>query len=166
MTDDLKQLATSTLIDDLAQHRRYRDRLVVKLGKARYDLREQDLLAALFVRGVQPEAVGIEDAPVVKPLRFQPLHDHVVVRPTEADSISEGGIILAETAKEKPMQGEVLAVGPGRVEPGIGTVVPTVQPGQLVLFGRYAGTEVVLDGQRVLILREEDVLGILRPEDA
>ena len=100
------------------------------------------------------------------PCRLQPLADHVVVLPQEAESLTEGGLVIPDTAKEKPMQGAVLAVGPGRVEPGIGTVLPAVAVGQTVLFGRYAGTEVVLDDVRILILREEDCLGIVTPPAA
>jgi len=97
------------------------------------------------------------------PCRLRPLSDHVVVLPDTPDAISAGGIVIPESAKEKPAQGTVLAVGPGRIEPGIGTVVPSVQVGDVVLFGRYSGVSMTLDDVAVLVMREEDVLGVLAP---
>jgi chaperonin GroES len=92
---------------------------------------------------------------------IQPLSDYVVVRPETPEEMTKGGLHIPDSAKERPMQGEVLAVGPGRIEPGIGTVLPSVAVGNTVLFGRFAGTEVLLKDVRVLILREEDILGIV-----
>lgn len=100
----------------------------------------------------------------VPPCRLRPLADHVVIRPADPKAVSEGGILIPDSAKEVPMRGEVLAVGPGRIEPGVGTVLPAVAVGDAVLFGRYAGVEVQLDGEDVRIMREEDILGVLIPE--
>ena len=94
-------------------------------------------------------------------MKFRPLHDRVVVRRTDEDEVSEGGIIIPDTAKEKPMQGEVVGVGPGaRGEDG--KLHPLdVQAGDLVLFGKWSGTEVKLDGEDLLIMKESDIMGIL-----
>ena len=94
-------------------------------------------------------------------MNFRPLHDRVLVRRVEAEEQTAGGIIIPETAKEKPMQGEILAVGPGaRNEDG--DLVPMgVEVGQRVLFGKWSGTEVKLDGEDLLIMKESDILGIL-----
>lgn len=96
--------------------------------------------------------------------RLTPLADHVVVLPDAAKETTEGGLVIPDSAKEVPMRGRVLAIGPGAVLPGIGSVPMTVAVGQAVLFGRYAGVEVLLDGEQVRIMREEDILGILAPE--
>ena len=94
-------------------------------------------------------------------MRFRPLHDRVVVKRIEEDARTAGGIIIPETAKEKPMQGEVLAVGPGARDEA-GKVVPLdVKPGNRVLFGKWSGTEVKIDGQDLLIMKESDILGVL-----
>ena len=94
-------------------------------------------------------------------MAFRPLHDRVVVRRTDEDEMSTGGIIIPDTAKEKPMQGEVVGVGPGaRGEDG--KLHPLdVQAGDLVLFGKWSGTEVKLDGEDLLIMKESDIMGIL-----
>lgn len=96
--------------------------------------------------------------------RLTPLADHVVVLPDAAKETTEGGLVIPDSAKEVPMRGRVLAIGPGAVLPGIGSVPMTVAVGQTVLFGRYAGVQVQLDGEDVRIMREEDILGILAPE--
>jgi len=92
---------------------------------------------------------------------FRPLHDRVVVRRVEAEEKSAGGIIIPDTAKEKPMEGEVVAVGPGaRGEDG--KVQPLdVKAGDRVLFGKWSGTEIKLDGEDLIIMKESDVMGIL-----
>ena len=92
---------------------------------------------------------------------FRPLHDRVLVRRVEAEEKTLGGIIIPDTAKEKPMEGEVVAVGPGaRGEDG--TVQPLdVKAGDRVLFGKYAGTEIKVDGIDHIIIREEEVLGVI-----
>lgn len=93
--------------------------------------------------------------------KFRPLHDRIVVKRLEQDQKSAGGIIIPDTAKEKPIQGEILAVGKGAVNDD-GKVRPLeVKVGDRVLFAKYAGTEVKLDGQELLIMRESDVMGIV-----
>lgn len=92
---------------------------------------------------------------------FRPLHDRVLVRRIESDSKTAGGIIIPDTAQEKPMEGEVLAVGPGaRTDKG-DVVVPSVKVGDRVLFAKYAGTEVKMDGEDRVIVKESDILGII-----
>lgn len=94
-------------------------------------------------------------------LNFRPLHDRVVVRRLEQDEKTAGGIIIPDTAKEKPSEGEVLAVGPGARDER-GELVPlTVTKGDRILFGKWSGTEVKLEGQELLIMKESDVLGIV-----
>ena len=94
-------------------------------------------------------------------MKFRPLHDRVVVRRVEEDEKTTGGIIIPDTAKEKPMQGEVLAVGPGARDDA-GKVQPLdVKKGDRVLFGKWSGTEVKMDGEDLLIMKESDVMGIL-----
>ena len=94
-------------------------------------------------------------------MKFRPLHDRVLVKRVEEDSKTKGGIIIPDTAKEKPMQGEVLAVGPGvRNERGELTACD-VKAGDRVLFGKWSGTEVRLDGEELLIMKESDIMGIL-----
>jgi len=92
---------------------------------------------------------------------FRPLHDRVLVKRVEAEEKTAGGIILPDTAKEKPMQGEVLAVGSGH-KADDGTVTPLdVQKGDRILFGKWSGTEVTIDGTEMLIMKESDVMGII-----
>jgi chaperonin GroES len=86
-----------------------------------------------------------------------PLSDRVIVRRASEEETTRGGIILADTAKEKPQEGIVLAVGPGRVENGV-RVAMSVSEGQRVLFGKYAGTELTVDGEELLVVREEELL--------
>ena len=96
-------------------------------------------------------------------MKFRPLHDRVVVRRIEEDERSLGGIIIPDTAKEKPMQGEILAVGPGTRDDN-GTLTPLdVRVGDHVLFGKWSGTEVKIDGEDVAIMKEGDILGVLSP---
>ncbi|HEX6979087.1 MAG TPA: co-chaperone GroES [Alphaproteobacteria bacterium] len=99
-------------------------------------------------------------------MKFRPLHDRVLIRRVEEDQKTPGGIIIPDTAKEKPMQGEVIAVGPGaRNEKG--EIVPLeVKPGDRVLFGKWSGTEVKIDGEELLIMKESDIMGILEGEAA
>jgi chaperonin GroES len=94
-------------------------------------------------------------------MQFRPLHDRVVVRRIEEDERTPGGIIIPDTAKEKPQQGEVIAVGPGaRDEKGV--VQPLdVKAGDRILFGKWSGTEVKIDGEELLIMKESDILGVL-----
>ena len=94
-------------------------------------------------------------------MKFRPLHDRVLVRRVDEDETSAGGIIIPDTAKEKPSQGEIIAVGPGaRNEKGEITPLD-VKKGDLVLFGKWSGTEVSLDGEDLLIMNESDVMGVL-----
>ena len=94
-------------------------------------------------------------------MKFRPLHDRVVVRRVESETKTAGGIIIPDTAKEKPMQGEVVAVGSGaRGEDGK-VVALDVKAGDRVLFGKWSGTEVKVDGVELLIMKESDILGIL-----
>ena len=94
-------------------------------------------------------------------MKFRPLHDRVVVKRIEQEDKTKGGIIIPDTAKEKPQEGEVIAVGPGgRNEDG--EIVPLdVKAGDRVLFGKWSGTEVKIDGEELLIMKESDLLGII-----
>ena len=93
--------------------------------------------------------------------KFRPLHDRVVVRRIEADEKTKGGIIIPDTAKEKPQEGEVIAAGNGKILDN-GTKIPMdVKAGDKVLFGKYSGTDIKIDGQEYLILREDEVLAIV-----
>jgi len=99
-------------------------------------------------------------------MKFRPLHDRVVVKRIEQEEKSSGGIIIPDTAKEKPMQGEVLAVGPG-AKGEDGTVTPLdIQAGDTVLFGKWSGTEVTIDGDELLIMKESDIMGIIETKAA
>jgi chaperonin GroES len=94
-------------------------------------------------------------------MKFRPLHDRVVVRRVEEDTKTTGGIIIPDTAKEKPMEGEVIAVGPGARDES-GKVVPLdVKAGDRVLFGKWSGTEVKIDGDELLIIKESDIMGVI-----
>ncbi len=94
-------------------------------------------------------------------LKLKPLADRVVVESAVADDVSKGGIILPDTAQEKPQQGTVVAVGDGKVSDS-GTVIPlSVKVGDLVLYGKYSGTDVTIDGNEYMIMRESDILAIL-----
>jgi chaperonin GroES len=95
-------------------------------------------------------------------MKFRPLHDRLLVKRIEEEARSKGGIVIPDTAKEKPQEGRVVAVGTGKVSED-GTVTPLeVHVGDRVLFGKYAGTEVQLDGEEHLIIREDDVLAVLQ----
>ena len=94
-------------------------------------------------------------------MKFRPLHDRVAVRRVEADTKSAGGIIIPDTAAEKPQQGEIVAAGPGARDE-TGKLVPLdVKKGDKILFGKWSGTEVKIDGQELLIMKESDVMGVL-----
>ena len=93
--------------------------------------------------------------------KFRPLHDRVVVKRIDADEKTKGGIIIPDTAKEKPSQGEVIAVGPGGRDEAGKIVKPDVKTGDKVLFGKWSGTEVVLDGEDLLIMKESDIMGVI-----
>ena len=99
-------------------------------------------------------------------MKFRPLHDRVVVKRIEAEEKTTGGIIIPDTAKEKPSQGEVIAVGPGGHDES-GKLMPIdVQVGDRVLFGKWSGTEVKIDGQELLIMKESDIMGVLTDTSA
>ena len=99
-------------------------------------------------------------------MKFRPLHDRVVIRRAEGDIKSKGGIIIPDTAKEKPQEGEVIAVGPGARDES-GKIQPLdVKSGDRILFGKWSGTEVKLDGQDLLIMKESDILGVLEADRA
>jgi chaperonin GroES len=94
-------------------------------------------------------------------MKFRPLHDRVVIRRVDAEGKTAGGIFIPETAQEKPMEGEIVAVGPGaRNEKG--TIVPVdVKPGDRILFGKWSGSEIKLDGEDLLIMKESDGMGVI-----
>jgi chaperonin GroES len=94
-------------------------------------------------------------------MKFKPLHDRVVVRRIEDDVKTAGGIIIPDTAKEKPQQGEVVSVGPGARNEKGELVTLDVKAGDRILFGKWSGTEVKIDGEELLIMKESDILGIL-----
>jgi chaperonin GroES len=94
-------------------------------------------------------------------MRFRPLHDRVVVRRIEAEEKTAGGIIIPDTAKEKPIEGEVVAVGPGARNERGEVVAPDVKAGDRVLFGKWSGTEVKLDGEELLVMKESDIMGVI-----
>src|SRR5271165_2354186 len=95
------------------------------------------------------------------PMKFQPLHDRVVIRRVRAEEKTSGGIIIPDTAQEKPMEGEVVTVGSGaRNEQGL-IVALEVKAGDRILFGKWSGTEVKLDGEELLIMKESDIMGII-----
>ena len=93
--------------------------------------------------------------------KFRPLHDRVVVRRINAQEKTKGGIIIPDTAQEKPQEGEIIAVGPGGRDDS-GKLIPIdVKPGSRVLFGKWSGTEVKLDGEELLIMKESDIMGVI-----
>jgi chaperonin GroES len=94
-------------------------------------------------------------------MKFRPLHDRVVVRRIESDEKTKGGIIIPDTAKEKPQEGEIIAVGAGARDES-GKLVPLdVKAGDRILFGKWSGTEVKVDGEELLIMKESDIMGVL-----
>ena len=99
-------------------------------------------------------------------MNFRPLHDRVVVRRIEAEEKTKGGIIIPDTAKEKPQEGEVIAVGPGSRDES-GKLLPIdLKAGDRVLFGKWSGTEVKIDGEELLIMKESDVMGVIEVPQA
>jgi chaperonin GroES len=99
-------------------------------------------------------------------MKFRPLHDRIVLRRIEEDSKTKGGIIIPDTAQEKPMQGEVIAVGPGGRDDN-GKLIPTdLKPRDRVLFGKWSGTEVKIEGEELLIMKESDILGVIEEKVA
>ena len=99
-------------------------------------------------------------------MKFRPLHDRVVVKRVEEEGKTKGGIIIPDTAKEKPMEGEIVSVGPGARDEN-GKLVPLdVKAGDRILFGKWSGTEVKLDGEELLIMKESDIMGIIEGQPA
>ncbi len=95
-------------------------------------------------------------------MNLEPLHDRVIVKPSEPEEITKGGIIIPDTAKEKPQQGEIIAVGQGRINDE-GKLIPLhVKKGDKVLYGKYAGTEITIDGEEYLMMRENDIFAIIK----
>jgi len=94
-------------------------------------------------------------------MKFRPLHDRIVIRRVDAEEKTKGGIIIPDNAQEKPQEGEVVAVGPGARDEG-GKLVPVdLKAGDRILFGKWSGTEVKIDGEELLIMKESDVMGVL-----
>ena len=93
--------------------------------------------------------------------KFRPLHDRVVVRRIQADEKTKGGIIIPDTAKEKPQEGEVLAVGPGARDEDGDYIAMDVKVGDRILFGKWSGTEIKLNGEDLIIMKESDVMGVI-----
>src|SRR5690349_16613873 len=113
---------------------------------------------------------GADECPNSKneeaPMTFRPLHDRVVVRRIEAEEKTAGGIIIPDTAKEKPQEGEVVAVGPGTRDESGKVAALDVKAGDRVLFGKWSGTEVRIDGQDLLIMKESDIMGVIEQSAA
>jgi chaperonin GroES len=94
-------------------------------------------------------------------MAFRPLGDRVLVKRVEEEAKTKGGIIIPDTAKEKPQEGEVLSVGPGARDESGKRIEPDVKPGDRILFGKWSGTEVKIDGQDLIIMKESDILGVV-----
>jgi chaperonin GroES len=99
-------------------------------------------------------------------MKFRPLHDRVVVRRVAEEERSAGGIIIPDTAKEKPMEGEIVAVGPGARDDKGELVALDVKVGDIILFGKWSGTEVKIDGEELLIMKESDIMGVIEGKTA
>ena len=94
-------------------------------------------------------------------MAFTPLHDRVLVRRVEGDEKTKGGLIIPESAKEKPSEGEIISVGEGARKDSGELIAPAVKAGDKILFGKWSGTEITLDGEELLIMKESDILGII-----
>ena len=94
-------------------------------------------------------------------MKFRPLHDRVVVRRLDAEEKTKGGIIIPDTAKEKPQEGEIVAVGPGGRDENGKLIAIDLKAGDRVLFGKWSGTEIKLDGEELLIMKESDIMGVV-----
>jgi len=99
-------------------------------------------------------------------MKFRPLHDRVLVRRSAEEERTAGGIIIPDTAKEKPMEGEIVSVGPGARNEKGEIIAPEVKAGDRVLFGKYAGTDVTINGEDLVIIKESDVMGIIEGKKA
>ncbi|EGE47711.1 10 kDa chaperonin [Acetobacter pomorum DM001] len=120
-------------------------------------LRATKWMGLLSVKGTIPK-MNVERSIMTK---FRPLHDRVVVRRLEGEQKTAGGIIIPDTAQEKPMEGEVVAVGPGARNEQGQIVALDVKAGDRVLFGKWSGTEVKIDGEELLIMKESDIMGVV-----
>jgi chaperonin GroES len=117
-------------------------------------------------QGMSPGCRASQGQPGAKLMKFRPLHDRIVIRRIEGEDKTKGGIIIPDTAKEKPQEGEVIAVGPGARDES-GKLVPLdVKAGDRVLFGKWSGTEVKIDGEDLLIMKESDVMGVIEGASA
>lgn len=157
MTENLPNAA---LREELEKLKRYRTGLIETSGRAAYDAR----LLAVVDEMQRRDLLTPDTAAMLRPgprCTLRPLADNVVVLPEKEPDVTPGGIVKPDSAKAVPSQGEVLAIGPGRIEPGVGTIVMSLSIGDRVLFGRYSGLEFVLDGEKVLIMPERDILGVL-----
>jgi chaperonin GroES len=105
-----------------------------------------------------PDGASIQEQ---DPMKFRPLHDRVVVRRLSAEEKTRGGIIIPDTAQEKPMEGEIVAAGPGARNEAGQLVALDVKAGDRILFGKWSGTEVKIDGEELLIMKESDIMGII-----
>jgi chaperonin GroES len=94
-------------------------------------------------------------------MKFRPLHDRVVIRRIEGEDKTKGGILIPDTVKEKPQEGEIIAVGPGARDESGKLIAPEVKAGDRVLFGKWSGSEVKIDGEDLLIMKESDILGVI-----
>ncbi len=94
-------------------------------------------------------------------MAFKPLHDRVVVKRVEGDEKTKGGLIIPDSAKEKPAEGEIIAVGEGARKDSGELIAPSVKKGDKILFGKWSGTEITLDGEELLIMKESDILGVI-----
>jgi chaperonin GroES len=99
-------------------------------------------------------------------MKFRPLGDRVVVRRVKEDQKTPGGIIIPDTVQEKPQEGEIIAVGPGALDDNGKRVAPEVKEGDIVLFGKWSGTEVKIDGEELLIMKESDIMGVVEGKKA
>ena len=99
-------------------------------------------------------------------MAFTPLHDRVLVRRVESDDKTKGGLIIPESAKEKPSEGEIISVGEGARKDSGELIAPAVKAGDKILFGKWSGTEITLDGEELLIMKESDILGIIEDSAA
>jgi chaperonin GroES len=110
---------------------------------------------------IEPSSTPQQTKVYELPMKFRPLHDRVVVKRTESETKSAGGIIIPDTAAEKPMIGEIVAAGPGARDESGKVVALDVKKGDKVLFGKWSGTEVKIDGEDLLIMKESDIMGVL-----
>ncbi|GAB1410658.1 co-chaperone GroES [Desulfovibrionales bacterium] len=94
-------------------------------------------------------------------MNLRPLHDRILVKRLEEEQVTKGGIIIPDSAKEKPIKGEVVSAGPGKVADDGNRIAMSVKPGDKVIFNKYAGTEIKIDGEELLIMREDDILAVI-----